>query len=81
VMIEGRRRQIRRIATILGFPVKKLVRTHIGKLGLGTLRRGMWYRLGAEEVDAMLEPADELKFIRRKNKKFHGRDVFKDDDQ
>lgn len=81
IMIEGRRRQIRRIATMLGFPVKKLVRTHIGKLGLGTLKRGMWYRLSEEEVAAMLEPADEVKFIRRKNKKFHGREGFKEDDQ
>lgn len=81
IMIEGRRRQIRRIATMLGFPVKKLVRTHIGKLGMGTLKRGMWYRLEDEEVQAMLEPADEVKFIRRKNKKFHGREAVTDDDQ
>lgn len=80
IMIEGRRRQIRRIATMLGFPVKKLVRTHIGKLGLGTLKRGMWYRLEDEEVEAMLTPADEVKFIRRKNKKFHGRETITGDD-
>lgn len=80
IMIEGRRRQIRRIATILGYPVKKLVRTHIGNLGLGTLKRGMWYRLADDEVEAMLIPADEVKFIRRKNKKFHGRKALQDDD-
>jgi len=73
IMIEGRKRQIRRVASMLGHPVKRLVRTHIGQLGLGTLRRGMWYRLADEEVQAMLIPADEVKFIRRKNKKFHGR--------
>lgn len=73
IMIEGRKRQIRRVASILGHPVKKLVRTHIGKLGLGTLKRGAWYRLESEEVEAMMIPAEEVKFIRRKNKKFHGR--------
>jgi pseudouridine synthase len=83
IMVEGRKRQIRRIATMLGYPVKKLVRTHIGKLGLGTLKRGTWYRLGEEEVEAMQMPADEVKFIRRKNKKFHGREEinYEDDDQ
>lgn len=81
IMIEGRRRQIRRVASMLDHPVKKLVRTHIGQLGLGTLRRGAWYRLDEEEVQAMLVPAEEVKFIRRKNKKFHGRTRFEDDDQ
>lgn len=81
IMIEGRKRQIRRVASQLGYPVKKLVRTHIGQLGLGTLKRGMWYRLDKEEVEAMLIPADEVKFIRRKNKKFHGRTAHNNDDQ
>lgn len=81
VMIEGRKRQIRRIAAMLGYPVKKLVRTHIGQLGLGTLKRGAWYRLEDVEVEAMTVPAEEVKFIRRKNKKFHGRKPMNDDDQ
>jgi len=81
IMIEGRKRQIRRIASQLGHPVKKLVRTHIGQLGLGTLRRGAWYQLSEYEVGAMLMPAEEVKFIRRKNKKFHGRTRVEDDDQ
>ena len=45
VMIEGRKRQIKRVATALGHPVIRLVRTHIGQLGLGTLRKGAWYQL------------------------------------
>lgn len=82
IMIEGRKRQIRRVAAMLGYPVKKLVRTHIGQLGLGTLKRGAWYRLEEMEVEAMLMPAEEVKFIRRKNKKFHNRKkVDWDDDQ
>jgi 23S rRNA pseudouridine2605 synthase len=81
IMIEGRKRQIRRVASILGHPVKKLVRTHIGQLGMGTLKRGNWYRMDEEEVQAMLLPAEEVKFIRRKNKKFHGRTAVEDDAQ
>jgi len=81
IMIEGRKRQIRRVASMLGHPVKKLVRTHIGQLGLGTLKRGAWYRLEDMEVEAMLVPAEEVKFIRRKNKKFRGRKQYRDDDQ
>lgn len=81
IMIEGRKRQIRRVASMLGHPVKKLVRTHIGQLGLGTLKRGAWYRMEEMEVEAMLLPAEEVKFIRRKNKKFHGRKRYNDDDQ
>jgi len=80
VMIEGRKRQIRRIASMLGHPVQRLVRTHIGQLGLGTLKRGAWYSLSEEEVAYMLEPAEEVKFIRRKNKKFHGREPVSDDE-
>lgn len=68
IMVEGRKRQIRRIARMLGHPVRRLVRTHIGKLGLGTLRRGMWYELDEEEVQAMLMPADEVKYIRRRKR-------------
>lgn len=81
IMIEGRKRQIRRVASMMGHPVKKLVRTHIGQLGLGTLKRGAWYRLEDVEVEAMTVPAEEVKFIRRKNKKFHGRMPVNDDDQ
>ncbi len=68
VMVEGRKRQIRRIAASLGHPVIRLVRTHIGQLGLGTLRKGAWYQLDDNELDAMLTPAPELVQIRRKRR-------------
>jgi pseudouridine synthase len=70
VMIEGRKRQIRRIASQLGYPVNRLVRTHIGQLGLGTLVKGAWYQLTEAEVAAMLMPAEELQFIKRKKRVF-----------
>lgn len=69
VMTEGRKRQIRRVASLLGYPVHRLVRTHIGQLGLGTLERGAWYELTEEEVASMLIPAEEIEFIRRKRRK------------
>jgi pseudouridine synthase len=68
VMIEGKKRQIRRIAAQLGHPVKKLMRTHIGQLGIGTLRRGEWYRLDEEEIAAMQIPAWELEVIRKRRR-------------
>ena len=68
VMVEGRKRQIRRVAEILGHPVIRLVRTHIGQLGLGTLRKGAWYQLDDVEVSAMMTPDDEIKEIRRKRR-------------
>ena len=40
VMIEGRKRQIKRVAATLGHPVLRLVRTHIGQLGLGNAAQG-----------------------------------------
>lgn len=68
VMVEGRKRQIRRVAEILGHQVIRLVRTHIGQLGLGTLRKGAWYQLDDFEVSVMMTPDDELKEIRRKRR-------------
>ncbi|MDZ4671238.1 MAG: pseudouridine synthase, partial [Phototrophicales bacterium] len=68
VMTEGKKRQIRRVATILGYPVKKLVRTHIGQLDLGKLKRGEWSELNALEVEAMKTPAPEIVFIKKRRK-------------
>ena len=68
VMLEGRKRQIKRVAAALGHPVLRLVRTHIGQLGLGTLRKGAWYQLDDDEISAMLTPARELSAIRRKRR-------------
>ncbi|MCY3715475.1 MAG: pseudouridine synthase [Chloroflexi bacterium] len=68
VMVEGRKRQIRRVAGALGHPVIRIVRTHIGQLGLGTLRKGAWYQLADDEIDYMLQPAPALADIRRKRR-------------
>lgn len=53
VLREGRKRQIRRVAKILGHPVRRLVRVRIGPVHLGDLQPGRWRRLTAAEVDAL----------------------------
>jgi pseudouridine synthase len=50
VMREGRKRQIRRVAESLGYPVLKLKRTHIASLGLGNMKPGEWRKLTSQEL-------------------------------
>jgi 23S rRNA pseudouridine2605 synthase len=50
VLREGRKRQIRRVATMLGHPVHKLVRVRIGPVRLGDLRPGEWRHLTNQEL-------------------------------
>jgi len=49
VMTEGRNRQIRRTAELLGHPVLDLQRVAIGTIRLGALPEGRWRRLNPEE--------------------------------
>jgi len=65
VMTEGKKRQIRRVAQILGHPVKRLVRTRIGMLELGTLKPGEWRELTARDVEELSTPSPELKAIKQ----------------
>jgi 23S rRNA pseudouridine2605 synthase len=57
VLRQGINRQIRRMFYELGYEVKKLVRTRIGRLRLGDLPRGHWRPLTKGELKA-LEPRD-----------------------
>ncbi|MDF3981816.1 pseudouridine synthase [Luteibacter sp. PPL201] len=50
---EGRNRHIRRLMQALGFDVLRLVRVAIGDLSLGTLGKGQWRHLTADEVAAL----------------------------
>lgn len=50
VMREGRKRQIRRVASILGYNVKRLIRVKIEMLEISRMRPGDWRRLSATEV-------------------------------
>jgi 23S rRNA pseudouridine2605 synthase len=55
VIREGRNRQIRRVADLLGYPVQSLHRSAIGSIGLGTLPRGDHRPLAKAEVDALFD--------------------------
>jgi 23S rRNA pseudouridine2605 synthase len=54
VMHEGRKRQIRSVAELLGHPVRELQRVRIGPLRLGTLRPGQWRPASEEEVAQLM---------------------------
>lgn len=69
VMTEGKKRQIRRVARILGYPVRRLLRTHIGLLDIAGLRPGEWRELTPQEVKLMSQPAAEYKLRRKANSK------------
>jgi 23S rRNA pseudouridine2605 synthase len=52
-MREGRKRQIRRVAALLGHPVRHLVREQLGPLKLGNLKPGQWRHLTEQEVKTL----------------------------
>jgi 23S rRNA pseudouridine2605 synthase len=53
VMREGRKRQIREIASRIGLPVVTLIRVRISSLQLGNLKSGQWRYLTPEEIAAL----------------------------
>ncbi|MFP6655367.1 MAG: pseudouridine synthase [Myxococcota bacterium] len=75
ILLEGKKRQIRRSLLILGFPVRRLVRVRMGPLRLGRLPVGQARPLRAEERRSLLAHAAKLresaeparKSARRKN--------------
>jgi 23S rRNA pseudouridine2605 synthase len=60
-MREGRKRQIRRVAALLGHPVRELKRMRLGPLQLGSLEPGQWRYLTAKEIS-------ELESLKRQDK-------------
>ena len=57
VLRQGIKRQIRLMFLKLGYEVKRLIRTRIGDLRIGTLQPGEWRALGKREV-ALLKGDD-----------------------
>jgi 23S rRNA pseudouridine2605 synthase len=53
VMHEGKKREIREIARLLGLPVVSLIRVRIASLKIGGLKPGQWRKLEADEVEAL----------------------------
>jgi 23S rRNA pseudouridine2605 synthase len=61
VLMEGRKRQIRRSLLVLGFPVRRLVRVRMGPLRLGRLAVGQARPLRSEERRNLLTHAAKLR--------------------
>jgi len=57
VIHEGRNRQVRRMCTAVGYPVRRLVRTRIGPLSDHALAPGNWRPLTAAEVRSLYAAA------------------------
>ncbi|MEO1067744.1 MAG: pseudouridine synthase [Cyanobacteria bacterium J06638_6] len=55
ILQEGRNRQIRRVAQILGYRVLDLHRVAVGSVDLGDLRAGTYRALSPDEIKALLE--------------------------
>lgn len=60
-LTEGKKRQIRRVAALLGHPVTRLVRTHIGQLSVQGLKPGEWRELTARDLAALRTPSPAIK--------------------
>jgi 23S rRNA pseudouridine2605 synthase len=71
VMTEGRNRQIRRVAAALGYPVKLLIRTHIGRFGLGKLKRGEYAEMSEQDLRLLTTSAPELEDIHTVKSQLH----------
>jgi len=50
VLYEGKKHQVRRMTAAVGFPTLRLVRTAIGKIGLGNLQPGEWRDLTRKQI-------------------------------
>jgi 23S rRNA pseudouridine2605 synthase len=53
VMHEGKNREIRRLAAVLGYDVERLIRLRIGRLQLGSMKQGEWRHLRPSEIAAL----------------------------
>ncbi|MDK2926633.1 MAG: rRNA synthase [Bacillota bacterium] len=57
-MVEGRKREVRRLLAAVGFPVERLIRRRLGPLPLGSLPAGRFRPLTAGEVAALYHAAE-----------------------
>ena len=69
VLMEGRKRQIRRSLLVLGFPVRRLVRVRMGPLRLGRLAVGAARPLRSEGRRSLLMHAAKLRDAPKTSKK------------
>jgi pseudouridine synthase len=74
-MREGRHRQIRRTAELLGHPVLDLQRLSVGPVQLGDLQPGAWRWLSDLETSALanlIDPPEQNQEQTSQPKRFHG---------
>lgn len=57
VMVEGRKREVRRMLDAVGLPVRRLVRLRVGPVRLGRIRPGESRELAPEDVRALYRAA------------------------
>jgi len=57
ILREGRKRQIRRVAALLGYEVTRLIRQQIGPIRLDNLGPGEWVRLSKHEIRTLHDSA------------------------
>jgi 23S rRNA pseudouridine2605 synthase len=65
VLHTGWRRQIRRMLSVVGLKVTRLVRVRIGDLALGKLRTGEWRELTAKEIADLARPVERPRTVPR----------------
>jgi len=58
---EGRKRQIRRVAAMLGHRMRQLIRVRIGPVHLGNLEPGQWRHLDAQELKTLNQSKASVK--------------------
>lgn len=68
VLRQGRKRQIRAMATALGLSVRKLIRVRIGPLRLGRLQPGQWRKLSDQEIRQLKDAIEHKKSPKQKRK-------------
>lgn len=66
VLREGRKRQIRRVASLLGHYAVKLVRVRVGPIWLGQLKPGEWRYLSSREIGWLAELVAKSKQAQRR---------------
>jgi len=57
VMVEGRKREVRRMLEAVGLPVRRLIRVRVGPVRLGRLKPGELRELSPEDVRALYRTA------------------------
>ncbi len=63
IMTEGKNRQIRRVASQLGYPVHRLTRVAIGRFHLGKLRPNEYKILTEHDVNLLKSPDPDIRLI------------------